>query len=94
MGHPCFFAVEETDDPFVGIVEKGVEAFADAQGFYLVNDLPMLQYLPPWLPGMGFLKVAEEGYKVSMDMYKKPYEMFKKNFVGYALLVVIEPKLI
>ena len=54
----------------------------------------MLQYLPPWLPGMGFLKVAEEGYKVSMDMYKKPYEMFKKNFVGYALLVVIEPKLI
>ena len=43
---------------------------------------------------MGFLKVAEEGYKVSMDMYKKPYEMFKKNFVGSALLVVIEPKLI
>ena len=27
-------------DPIVSIAEKGVEAFADAQGFYLVNELP------------------------------------------------------
>ena len=68
-------------DPIVSIAEKGVEAFADAQGFYLVNELPWLQYLPSWLPGMGFLKTAEDGYKKSMDMYKTPYEKFKKNLV-------------
>ena len=69
-------------DPIISIAEKGVEAFADAQGFYLVNELPWLQYLPSWLPGMGFLRTAEDGYKKSMDMYKTPYEKFKKNFVG------------
>ena len=69
-------------DPIISIVEKGVGAFADAQGFYLVNELPWLQYLPSWLPGMGFLRTAEDGYKKSMDMYKTPYEKFKKNFVG------------
>ena len=58
-----------------------MEAFADAQGFYLVNELPWLQYLPSWLPGMGFLKTAEDGYKKSMNMYKTPYEKFKKNLV-------------
>ena len=68
-------------DPIISIAEKGVEAFADAQGFYLVNELPWLQYLPSWLPGMGFLRTAEDGYKKSMDMYKTPYEKFKKNLV-------------
>ena len=70
------------DDPSIIIAEKGMKAFVDAQGFYLVNDLPWLQYLPSWLPGMGFLKVVEEGYRRSMEMYRKPYEMFKKNYVS------------
>ena len=80
---PCVLLdlVKEKNDPFVSIAEKGVDAFSDAQGFYLVNDLPWLQYLPSWLPGMGFLKIAKQGYIDSMNMYKKPYEMFKKRFV-------------
>ena len=69
-------------DPIVRLAEKGVEAFADAQGFYLVNEIPWLQYLPSWLPGMNFLKVAKDGYKKSMAMYKNPYEMFKNNLVS------------
>ena len=68
-------------DPIITIAEEGMEAFADAQGFYMVNEIPWLQYLPSWIPGMGFMRIAEEGYKKSMDMYKKPYQMFKKNLV-------------
>ena len=75
--------VTSFSDPIVRLAEKGVEAFADAQGFYLVNELPWLQYLPSWLPGMNFLKVAKDGYKKSMAMYKNPYEMFKNNLVSF-----------
>ena len=75
--------VTSFSDPIVRLAEKGVEAFADAQGFYLVNEIPWLQYLPSWLPGMNFLKVAKDGYKKSMAMYKNPYEMFKKNLVSF-----------
>ena len=68
-------------DPVIGIVEEGMEAFADVQGFYIVNEISWLQYLSSWIPAMGFTRIAEEGYKKSMDMYKKPYQMFKKNLV-------------
>ena len=60
-----------------------MKAFSNAQGFYLVNEIPWLQYLPSWLPGMNFLKVAKDGYKKSMAMYKNPYRMFKKNLVSF-----------
>ncbi|PAV15311.1 cytochrome P450 [Pyrrhoderma noxium] len=73
------YAANGITDPIIRIAEEGMEAFADAQGFYMVNEVPWLQHLPPWIPGMGFMRIAEEGYKKSMDMYKKPYEMFKKN---------------
>ena len=69
-------------DPIISIAEKGVEAFADAQGFYLVNELPWLKYLPSWLPGMGFLRTAKEASKTRVDMYQRPYEKFKENLVS------------
>ncbi|PAV15317.1 cytochrome P450 [Pyrrhoderma noxium] len=74
-------------DPIISTAEEGMKAFSDAQGFYLVNEIPWLQYLPSWLPGMNFLKVAKDGYEKSMAMYKNPYEMFKNNLetgVGYS----------
>ncbi|CCO35411.1 O-methylsterigmatocystin oxidoreductase OS=Aspergillus flavus (strain ATCC 200026 / FGSC A1120 / NRRL 3357 / JCM 12722 / SRRC 167) GN=ordA PE=2 SV=1 [Rhizoctonia solani AG-1 IB] len=30
---------------------------------WLVNDFPLLKYIPSWFPGVGFKKFAEEGYK-------------------------------
>ncbi|PAV15320.1 cytochrome P450 [Pyrrhoderma noxium] len=73
------YDVSEKNDHFIGIAEKGVDAFSDAQGFYVVNDVPWLQYLPSWLPGMNFLRIARQGYIDSMNMYRKPYEMVKEN---------------
>ncbi|PAV15314.1 cytochrome P450 [Pyrrhoderma noxium] len=73
------YKVTSFSDPIVRLAEKGVEAFADAQGFYLVNELPWLQYLPSWLPGMGFLRTAKEASKTRVDMYQRPYEKFKEN---------------
>ena len=77
-----YLLVSQKNDHFVGIAEKGVDAFSDAQGFYVVNDVPWLQYLPSWLPGMNFLRIARQGYIDSMNMYRKPYEMVKENLVS------------
>lgn len=75
----------EKDDPYIEIAEKGLETFAEAQGFFLVNDIPWLQYLPAWFPGTEFKKVAEIGYQSSMRLYHEPYRMAKANFVSYLI---------
>ena len=59
-----------------------MEAFAAAEGFFLVNAIPWLRYLPSWFPGAGFKKIAKDGYENSMAMYKRPHEMTKENLVG------------
>ena len=81
------FAVLEKDDPFVELGEKGMEAFSEAEGFFLVNAIPWLKYLPGWLPGMGFKKIARDGYQHSMAMYKKPHEMTKQKLVRPCLVI-------
>ena len=76
----------EERDPYVAIVEKGMNAFIHAEGFFLVNLLPWLQYLPSWFPGAGFMNLAKEGYRKGMDMYIKPHEMSKKLIVSIVSL--------
>ncbi|KAL5514754.1 hypothetical protein ACEPAG_2070 [Sanghuangporus baumii] len=71
--------VSQKNDPFVELGEKGMEAFAEAEGFFLVNAIPWLRHLPSWFPGMDFQKIAKDGYQHSMAMYKKPHEMTKKK---------------
>ncbi|KAL5478389.1 hypothetical protein ACEPAI_2573 [Sanghuangporus weigelae] len=69
----------EKDDALIALAEKGMDSFAEAEGFFLVNAFPWLQYLPSWLPGTGFKKIASNGYKRSMAMYQEPYQMTKKK---------------
>ena len=51
-------------------------------GFYLVNILPWLRFLPSWFPGTEFQKVAEEGRNIGKVMRDKPFEMTKGNTVS------------
>ena len=74
--------VAERDDPLVAVAEKGMDAFATGEGFFLVNAFPCLKYLPSWFPGSGFKRIASDGYQNSMGMYKKPYEMAKEKSVS------------
>jgi hypothetical protein len=45
-----------------------------------------VKYLPRWMPGSGFLKLAEEWNKVMWDAANNPFQWCKNNLV-YFLLV-------
>ncbi|KAL5497934.1 hypothetical protein ACEPAH_2865 [Sanghuangporus vaninii] len=65
------------NDPYVELTDRGMEAFSLALTFFLVNALPVLQYLPDWFPGTQFKKIAKEGYEACMEMYREPYNKAK-----------------
>ncbi|KAI0764606.1 O-methylsterigmatocystin oxidoreductase [Trametes elegans] len=52
--------VKEHDDPYVSTAERAAVVFSSiaAPGRYLVELLPSLKYLPPWLSGAGFKRDA------------------------------------
>ncbi|KAH9941591.1 O-methylsterigmatocystin oxidoreductase [Epithele typhae] len=57
--------VENEDNEYVSIVEKGGRIFGEvvAPGRFLVELLPALAYLPAWMPGAGFKRNAAKWNK-------------------------------
>ncbi|PCH34104.1 cytochrome P450 [Wolfiporia cocos MD-104 SS10] len=68
-------------DPMIAKILKGVDDFAEVSvpGTWAVDFLPQLQYLPQWLPGTGFLKVAEKMRKDGLDAAWGIYDWCKQS---------------
>ncbi|KAG6908101.1 hypothetical protein DXG01_006138 [Tephrocybe rancida] len=56
------YEVKESNDPFVELSDRVMEHFAlcTAPGAFLVDVLPILRYVPTWIPGAGFQRKAKE----------------------------------
>ncbi|EJC99662.1 cytochrome P450 [Fomitiporia mediterranea MF3/22] len=88
------YQVMEKDDPYVALGIRGLDAFAEAEGFFLVNALPWLKYLPSWFPGTQFKRIAKEGLKNSLDMYYGQYKLAKEKFAKGSVVPSMSSKLI
>ncbi|KAJ8094463.1 hypothetical protein AAF712_012783 [Marasmius tenuissimus] len=68
--------VQPTNDPYVSIGEKTLKAMAQAGNGteYLVEHIPILKYLPDWMPGARFKAVAKEWSESVCALPRKPME--------------------
>ncbi|KAF3140142.1 hypothetical protein TWF594_006530 [Orbilia oligospora] len=68
-------------DPLVRLVDKWMEDFSASAvaGVWLVDFIPWLEYLPEWLPGMGFKDTARQYYKRHMQANSIPYGFVKEQ---------------
>ncbi|KAH8110769.1 cytochrome P450 [Phellopilus nigrolimitatus] len=73
------YKAAEKDDPYIELVEKGVNALTEAEAAFLVNAVPVLQYLPEWFPRTQFLQIAKEGRRLSRAIFYEPFEMVKRQ---------------
>jgi len=75
--------VQSMGDRFLVLVERTMEALAEAgkPGLFLVDSLPILKYVPSWLPGAGFKRKAIEWKKSIQAAAIVPYEHAKDQMV-------------
>ncbi|KAJ7181215.1 cytochrome P450 [Mycena filopes] len=73
--------IEPEDDPHVAVSEKALHAMAMTgnRGSFLVDSLPFLQYVPEWLPGTGFKKLAREWRDVVAAMPQVPFDHVRRS---------------
>lgn len=79
--------VQRTHDPLIEKAEKCFAAAmtAAAPGTYLINVLPVLKYLPGWLPGVTFKEVGAKTREQLLQMIEEPYHNTLKNIVKFDL---------
>jgi hypothetical protein len=76
--------VQPSNDPFVEIAEKAIRAFSigGRPGAYLVDSIPILKYVPSFLPGAGFKRLAMELRKDVDAMPKATMDHVKSTMVN------------
>ncbi|KAJ8699050.1 hypothetical protein PTI98_002207 [Pleurotus ostreatus] len=67
--------VQPAHDPNIERCEAAIGQLNDAalDGNYLVDTLPMLKYIPSWMPGAGFKAYAEKARPKTLDMFNTPF---------------------
>ncbi|PPQ75950.1 hypothetical protein CVT26_005853 [Gymnopilus dilepis] len=76
MGVSYGISVKGSDDPYISRAEEALGGLAAAgiPGSFLVDMIPLLKYVPAWLPGASFRKKAAYWKKVNEDVVNLPYE--------------------
>jgi hypothetical protein len=79
--------VQPKDDIYIETAEKGVRSLflAAVPGTFLVDSIPLLKYVPIWMPGADFQRKAREWRKSARNMLELPYEAAKKSIVSVGI---------
>lgn len=80
--------IAETNDPYISMVEEVMTGAIEVAipGRFLVDVLPILKYVPSWMPGADFKRKAAHWRKATADLVDKPFEHVKETLVCFILL--------
>ncbi|KAF8531880.1 cytochrome P450 [Gautieria morchelliformis] len=70
------------NDEFVKLAEDVHENASEAHGSSLVDMLPILKYVPAWLPGASFKRKAIFARQLSIKMRNAPFEMVQGHLAA------------
>jgi hypothetical protein len=78
--------VAEEGDSYVALADSAMWtlSYAGFFGTYLVDYIPILKYVPSWMPGASFKRTAREGYRLSVEMLESQFKIVKQKMVGRA----------
>ena len=79
--------IKQTDDPFIDLAEKAMHTASQVTipGALLVDMIPILKYVPEFVPGAGFQKRARIWRKLQEDFRSRPYLASIEAMVFYSL---------
>jgi cytochrome P450 len=73
-----------SNDPLVDLADRAMVQFSAATvpGAWLVDIVPVLEYLPEWMPGAAFKKTARLWRRSLFDTVTMPYEFVKQQMAA------------
>ncbi|KDQ63502.1 hypothetical protein JAAARDRAFT_147890 [Jaapia argillacea MUCL 33604] len=77
------YKIESEDDYYVDLAGRAMEGLISAgnAGTYLVDFIPILKYVPPWMPGASFMRKALQWRKPTIELKEAPFKLVKEAMV-------------
>ncbi|KAI0034413.1 cytochrome P450 [Vararia minispora EC-137] len=79
------YSIRDDKDPFVSLVDQATTEFGDvtdARKVWFVDLIPALKYVPEWVPGATFQKVAKAYGQTLKDMADVPMNWVKQRMAA------------
>ncbi|TFY76167.1 hypothetical protein EWM64_g7846 [Hericium alpestre] len=78
------YTIQEHNDPLILNADTATDEFSKATepGAFLVDVLPILQYVPDWVPGAGWKQTAKEWAADLARMADAPHDFVKKHMAA------------
>ena len=77
------FDVEESEDPYVARMEEVLKSLvAFTPGHTIVESLPILRFVPGWVPGAGFQKKFAAARRAANGIKEDLYSRTKAGMVS------------
>ena len=78
------YGINALGDKYVHLAETSVRAFSEIHvpGMFWVEYLPVLRYVPGWIPGVQFKKYAEYYRPYVQKMINQPFDIVKTSLVS------------
>ncbi|KAJ7366634.1 cytochrome P450 [Mycena albidolilacea] len=75
------YDIKPEHDQFVHLADEGVKRFSEVvlPGGFAVNTFPFLRHLPPWFPGCGFHRYAQDTSLLLDEMKNAPFDFVRQN---------------
>lgn len=75
---------DQHEDPLVQIVQKAMQGFALASepGAFFVDYISILKFIPKWMPGARFKRIAESMRRDLKILYNVPFDFVIKEMVS------------
>ncbi|KAJ7285227.1 cytochrome P450 [Mycena rebaudengoi] len=75
------YTLQGEKDPLVGLVTTVMEEFSAAitPGAFMVDVLPILKYVPSWMPGAGFKRTAKIWASHLSDIIDTPFKLVEEQ---------------
>ena len=82
------FDPKSKDDPYISEALEVVRAFEIIllPGAFLVDRIPLLKYVPAWMPGAGFKRFAEYYRNATYRAQRKPFYFATEAMVHLVIL--------
>ncbi|KIK94268.1 hypothetical protein PAXRUDRAFT_12143 [Paxillus rubicundulus Ve08.2h10] len=90
------YVTQEGDDPLVELAHTANAqlSMASAPGLFYVDIVPLLKYMPSWLPGAGFKRKAKEYAAVLDDLVEIPHNYVKSQLAAGTALPSLSSRIL
>lgn len=83
--------VADEGDSYVTLADTAMQSSAQASffGTYLVDYIPILKYVPSWMPGASFKRNARKWRRLSREMLESQFEIVKQKMVRPMMVAIL-----